>query len=160
MLDGPRSGFTPQPTITLMRFQTTCRAGTVSFESENSRILCRVGECGTSSFGDRMRWVALWLLLCGISLAAATEEPLPPDVKAFVEQRDLCDHFRGEPYEGASDHETVDQKDRREFVIASQQRYCPGTDKRLAELKLKYRDDRKVLDRLNRYEEQIEPQPR
>jgi len=104
-----------------------------------------------------MRRSALWLLLCVVSLAARAEEPLPPDVKSFVDQRDICDHFRGEPYGGPSDSETVEQRERREFVIASQQKYCTGTDKRLAELKLKYRDDSKVLDHLTCYDEQIEP---
>jgi len=104
-----------------------------------------------------MRRAALWLLLCALSPAARAENPLPPDVQAFVEQRDICDHFRGEPYEGPSDGETPAQTERRAFVIASQQKYCSGTDKRLAELKRKYRDDSKVLDRLNRYEERIEP---
>jgi hypothetical protein len=103
-----------------------------------------------------MWWFVLWLL-CAIALAARAEEPLPPDVRSFVEQRDICDHFRGEPYGGPSDRETVEQRERREFVIASQQKYCTGTDKRLAELKLKYRDHTKVLDRLNRYDEQVEP---
>jgi hypothetical protein len=91
-----------------------------------------------------------------MSLVARAGESLPPDVKAFVEQRDLCDHFRGEPYAGPSNDETVDQRRRRDFIIASQQKYCTGTDKRLAELKLKYRDEPDVLGRLNRYEEQIE----
>jgi len=51
--------------------------------------------------------------------AARAEESLPPDVKSFVEQRDACDHFRGEPYEGPSEGELVEQKERREFVIAN-----------------------------------------
>jgi hypothetical protein len=106
-----------------------------------------------------MRRSALWLLLCAIALAgqAQGEEALPPDVRSFVEQRDKCDHFRGEPYGGPSDGETVEQRERREFVIASQEKYCTGTDERLAELKLKYGADSKVLDRLNRYETQIAP---
>jgi hypothetical protein len=88
-----------------------------------------------------MRRSALWLLLYAIALAVRAEEPLPPDVKSFVEQRDTCDHFRGEPYGGPSDGESVEQSERREFVIASQEKYCTGTDKRLTELKLKYRGD-------------------
>ena len=107
--------------------------------------------------GNQMARAALWLLLCAIALAARGEEPLPADVKSFVEQRDVCDHFRGEPYGGPSDSETVEQRERREFVLASQEKYCTGTDKRLAELKLKYGGDSRVLDRLNRYDTQIEP---
>jgi hypothetical protein len=101
--------------------------------------------------------VPLWFLLSVISLAARAEERLPPDVQSFIEQRDICDHFRGEPYDGPAAGDTAEQRQRREFVIASQQKYCKGTDKRLAELKRKYRDDSQVLDRLNGYDEQVEP---
>ena len=80
---------------------------------------------------------------------------LPPEVDAFIRDRDLCDHFRGEPQEGSSPA----QIERLEFIIESLEIYCPGTDRRLAALKKRYKNNSDVLLRLNRYEEAIEGSP-
>lgn len=44
-----------------------------------------------------------FLVLLGASLVARAEDaPYPEEVKAFIAERDTCDHFRGEPFEGDS----------------------------------------------------------
>ena len=56
------------------------------------------------------------LILCGITLvAAAGSKSLPEEVKSYIAERDICDHFRGEPIEGIS----PEQIERREFVADS-----------------------------------------
>lgn len=94
------------------------------------------------------------LLLCLMCIAplghAAEKEAVPEvpaDVADFKERRDLCDHFRGEePY----DYE------RRRFLEENLKRYCTGTDKELASLKATYRNNKSVMDVLEKYEETIE----
>jgi len=72
---------------------------------------------------------------------------LPADVVKFKERRDLCDHFRGEePYD----------KERKTFLEKNLKRYCTGTDKELASLKTKYKDNEAVLKALGDYEAKIE----
>ena len=88
-------------------------------------------------------------------LALSTTTPhvaLPPEVQAFVIDRDACDHFRGEPTEGDS----PEQVERRAFVTQSVEIHCAGTDRRLAALKKRYSDDRMVMPVLGRYESAVE----
>jgi hypothetical protein len=99
-----------------------------------------------------MRVLFLILVLALIAPAQAGNSKLPPEVEAFIRDRDLCDHFRGEPYEGNS----PEQIKRRQFILESFEIYCPGTDRRLAALKKRYRDNAEVMKRLSRYEERIE----
>jgi hypothetical protein len=77
---------------------------------------------------------------------------LPPEVQSFISDRDTCDHFRGEPVEGTS----PEQIKRREFVAESLEIFCAGTDRRLAALKKRYKNNSEVTKRLNQYEENIE----
>jgi len=92
----------------------------------------------------------LLLLLVSCSLSAQEKDvPLPPEVSEFIHERD---HFRGEPYEGDS----PEQIRRREFIFESMEIYCAGTDRRLAALKRRYKDDVESIARLNKYEEKIE----
>lgn len=82
--------------------------------------------------------------------AAASDQAKdwPADVAAFIEQRDLCDHFRGEePY----------NEERRKFLAKNIVELCTGTDTMLAHLKEKYRRHAAVLERLSLYEHNIEP---
>ena len=74
---------------------------------------------------------------------------VPPDVKAFKEQRDSCDHFRGEP---------VYSEERRRFLVEMIEELCVGTDAELARLKEKYKDDKLVSELLSEYEIDIEPE--
>jgi hypothetical protein len=90
-------------------------------------------------------------LVCVAVLGHAAEpkatSTLPADVAKFKERRDLCDHFRGEePYD----------KERRGFLEENLSKYCTGTDKALALLKLKYERDEAILKVLESYEENIE----
>ncbi|MGU7775703.1 hypothetical protein ACV229_36810, partial [Burkholderia sp. MR1-5-21] len=77
---------------------------------------------------------------------------LPQEVKSYIAERNICDHFRGEPIEGNS----PEQIERREFVVDSLDIYCSGTDKRLAALKRRYKNNRAAMDKLSQYEERIE----
>jgi hypothetical protein len=76
------------------------------------------------------------------------EQSLPADVRAFIERRDACDHFRGEVLSDPSQAREV----RRELDY-----YCTGIDAELARLKrvhARHHDMRKVLDA---YDPHVEP---
>lgn len=93
------------------------------------------------------------LFLCGItSVAVAEGRTLPKEVKSFIAERNICDHFRGEPFEGNS----PEQIERRKFIADSLDIYCSGTDKRLAALKRRYKRNPEAMSKLNQYEERIE----
>lgn len=96
---------------------------------------------------------ALSIYLAMFAAAAAAGSALPPDVQAFVAQRDVCEHFRGEPWASGNEPEV---KERREFIFMNIKKFCAGTDKRLADLRRKYRDDPRVIDRLGDFEDTIE----
>jgi hypothetical protein len=96
-----------------------------------------------------------FFLFVGFVLTAsayADNDPIPPEVTAFIKDRDSCDHFRGEPYEGNSPEQIA----RREFIHESLEIFCPGTDRRLAALKKRYKNNAEVMQHLNKYEERIE----
>lgn len=87
----------------------------------------------------------------------------PADVRAFVDDRDACDHWRGEPW--ATDEEIRGESDpaqrealaqRRKDVIDAMNASCAGTDKRLEALKAAYASDPKILQLLDEYETGIE----
>ncbi|MBB3310454.1 hypothetical protein FHT78_002197 [Rhizobium sp. BK196] len=87
---------------------------------------------------------------CGPSLAAdgkADVSKLPEDVRAFMERRNGCDHYRGED---SSDAERRTQIDR------ELQRLCIGTDAELARLKRVYAGNKAVQHTLDDYEVDIE----
>ena len=96
-----------------------------------------------------------FLAPCVVFGTGAVAHDLPADVQSFIEERDGCDHFRGEPW-GAGDDPEV--KERREFIFENIKKLCTGTDKRLAELRNKYRNDPVVIERLRAYEDSIELQ--
>ena len=80
--------------------------------------------------------------------SAQAQDKWPSDLAQFIERRNGCDHFRGEePYD----------KERREFLNQKMTELCAGTDKALANLKDKYRRNKKIMAVLNEYEPQIEP---
>lgn len=77
---------------------------------------------------------------------------LPRDVLASVEDRELCDHFRGEPWpEGDSDADRT----RRRQLVDGVRTNCAGTDRRLAELNSRYAGDARIAALLARYEADI-----
>ena len=88
-------------------------------------------------------------LLFVLPLQAADQ--LPREVQKFIEQRDTCEHFRGE----IPDPEEMERM--REVSLQIEQ-YCRGTDQRLASLKKKYRSSAAVQRRLAQYEPSIEPE--
>jgi len=91
--------------------------------------------------------LGIFMVLPAFSAGKESAAELPADVIGFKNRRDLCDHFRGEePYD----------KERRKFLSDSLEKYCKGTDKELAGLKVKYKDNEPVIDSLNKYEEKIE----
>ena len=95
--------------------------------------------------------ILLIILLFSPVLGSASEHgniTLPKEVASFIEKRDLCDHFRGEPpYD----------EERRIFLHKNMIELCTGSDQDLANLKAKYRDNPTVLKKLSIYEEDIEP---
>jgi hypothetical protein len=48
-------------------------------------------------------------------------------------------------------------KKRREYLVDSMDIYCSGSDRRLAALKKRYKDNRDVMHILNQFDEHIEP---
>ncbi len=77
---------------------------------------------------------------------------LPADVRAFVEDRALCDHFRGEPWPESDSEE--DRRRRRELVDGVRM-HCAGIDRRLVDLKRLHGADARIAGLLARYEERV-----
>lgn len=77
----------------------------------------------------------------------------PADVRAFVDERDACDHWRGEPIPGPEDDP---EQDRRKQVLAGIEASCTGTDQRLSALKAAYARDPAIMQLLDGYESDIE----
>lgn len=82
--------------------------------------------------------------------APPAHAPLPRDASAYIQRRDLCDHFRGE-------YPAPSETTRMAEVVHALDRYCPGSDARLAALKARYRDNKTVQAALAGYEPHIEP---
>ena len=78
---------------------------------------------------------------------------LPAEVRAFVDDRDACDHFRSEPWP-ASDADADGA--RRKEIVEGIRTTCAGTDARLAELKTRYATDAAVMAVLAGFEARIE----
>ena len=77
----------------------------------------------------------------------------PHEVRRYLDERDACDHFRGEPWPEGDDAEAVA---RRRQLRDAMTESCKGTDARLAELRVAYRDDPEVSAALGRLESEIE----
>jgi hypothetical protein len=77
----------------------------------------------------------------------------PADVRGFIDMRDGCDHWRGEPW---PDHADDPQEVRKKQILEAIKESCTGTDKRLAALKTAYANDPKILPLLDEYEIDIE----
>ncbi len=91
----------------------------------------------------------LALLLGALHFGAwATPQALPKDVANFVEDRESCDHWRGEP---------GTDKERQADIDWSICDACVGTDSKLAALKQKYRANKVVMAKLAEFESVIEP---
>lgn len=82
-----------------------------------------------------------------LGCTAPAPAPFPEDVASFIERRRICDHFRGEdPY----------SPDRRAEINRATEKYCGGTDRELATLRVKYRDARAIGTALENFDGNIE----
>ena len=77
----------------------------------------------------------------------------PADVRAFLDDRGLCDHFRGEPW---PEGDSADDRSRRRELIDGMRTACAGNDRRLDALKLRYRNDPAIMRLLSGFETGIE----
>lgn len=78
---------------------------------------------------------------------------LPADVRAFVEDRDLCEHFLGEPW---PEGDSPEERQRRRELVDGVRVNCAGTDRRLAELRQRHANEEGVMAALAGYEARIE----
>lgn len=92
-------------------------------------------------------YLVIPLLLLPELLLAESKKVLPKEVQQFVERREGCDHFRGEP---------AYNEQRRKDLLAQMKALCTGTDKALAKLKAKYIKNLPVTKILSKYETDIE----
>lgn len=93
-------------------------------------------------------FIIFLLLTTGIASAAPK---LPLEVKNYIETREACEYFRGEPWENTDEY-----KNRKEFIFAKVKEYCTGTDKQLAKLRHKYRKLEFVMNSLRKYRTKID----
>ncbi len=88
-------------------------------------------------------------VLVTLLTACAVRDPLPPDVRKFVERRQACEHAAGEV---PNQSDVTRMKEIQEAVA----QYCTGTDAELASLRRRYYANPEVTDKLSVYETQIE----
>ncbi len=89
-------------------------------------------------------WLTAWALAALLFPAVGqsqTTKALPADVRHFLEQRELCEHFANE--------DAYDEA-RRRYLARQVGRYCTSTDRRLEQLKKKYGKDPAVLHELRK----------
>lgn len=78
---------------------------------------------------------------------------LPAEVRAFVDDRDACDHFRSEPW---PETDGADDRERRRALVEGVRTNCGGTDARLADLRRRYAANAEVTAVLAGYETTVE----
>jgi hypothetical protein len=91
------------------------------------------------------------LVMCALmlSLQSNAAEALPSDVRNFIDDREGCDHMRGEmPDPG--------DKQRAKELKREMDELCRGTDRKLTQLKKKYAANVLVLKRLDEFDPKIE----
>ena len=86
----------------------------------------------------------LLTVLC-MALSACAHSALPSEVQSFVEQREACDHFRGEFPDPPDPDRTLE-------VLKMIDKYCNGTDARLAELRERHHANSTAIKRLSEFE--------
>ena len=84
-----------------------------------------------------------------MALSACAHIALPSEVQSFVEQREACDHFRGE-------FPDPPDPDRTREVLKMIETYCTGTDAQLAELRDRHKANPTAMKRLSEFETVIE----
>jgi hypothetical protein len=105
-------------------------------------------------FRDSVKFFSGAMFVALVAVVVATES-LPPDIQSFIDARELCDHFRGEPWSVGDEPEI---KARHDFIFENIKKYCTGTDRQLGELRSKYRENPEIVERLRHYEDHIESQ--
>ena len=78
----------------------------------------------------------------------------PHEVRAFLDQRETCDYFRGEPW---PEGDSADALARRKELTDAMKTSCSGTDKRLAELRVRYRGNEDINRVLAAFDSSVEP---
>ncbi|MCZ2497884.1 hypothetical protein GN316_14055 [Xylophilus sp. Kf1] len=74
-------------------------------------------------------------------------QPVPEDVRSFIEKRNQCDQWRGEdPYD----------RYRAKEIDRHLNRFCKGSDRQLAQLKRRYQDQPVVVRVLADFDPAIE----
>lgn len=86
---------------------------------------------------------------CVILLLSSCAQLGKKDLEAFLNNREICDHLRGE-IPDPSDQERLKE------VIDDINKYCAGTDQQLEALKIRYAQDPEVMTILNTFEPRIE----
>lgn len=100
-------------------------------------------------FSYAKKTITAALLLGAVHFSGWAEtQVLPKDVATFVEERESCDHWRGEP---------GFDKERQAEIDRSICDACTGTDAKLAALKKKYRASKTVTAKLGEFASAIEP---
>lgn len=105
---------------------------------------------GTTEKAGRLAFCPTLLLM---ATAASASQPLPQEVERFVERREVCEHFPGEPW---PEGHTREDAERRSFLARELDRHCSGSDAQLGSLRRNYRDDKTILRTLERYEDTIQ----
>lgn len=96
-----------------------------------------------------IKQIAFGIGLTVLALPLFADDSLPKDVEKFIAKRESCDHFRGEiPDPG--------EKRRMQEVNREIEKWCKGTDKRLAQLKKKYVANSVVMKQLDEFEPDVE----
>ncbi len=90
-----------------------------------------------------MKKFHLYLALMQLPIAVLAQDYLPRDVQRFVDRREGCDHMRGEV-------------DRANELSREIRKLCGGTDKEMAQLKLKYAANSTIMQVLDQFEPGIE----
>ncbi len=71
----------------------------------------------------------------------------PRDMNDFIADRELCDYFRTQE---------PNDKEQENFYKKNTERFCSGSDKKLAELKKKYKQREDFIEKLNEFDSNIE----
>ncbi|NIA53885.1 hypothetical protein HAV22_09525 [Massilia sp. TW-1] len=95
-----------------------------------------------------MKTIVLCLSLWVPFHPVLANERLPGDVRNFIDQREGCDHMRGELPDPVDKH-------RARRLQRETQTLCNGTDQKLAQLKKKYAKNSSVMQRLDAFEPAI-----
>lgn len=93
------------------------------------------------------------LIISSIAIGQSNEASLPDEVQAFIEQREACDHFRGEPVEPDGWRDLYEE--RLQQVTKAIKQHCTGTDQALIMLKQKYKDHKAIIQALEDFEDEI-----